>query len=451
LLRDQVFPEGTKYRFVIRTLWGPDSYDVVAKDTTEASVKLAKRLRMTEAELASILDEVWEYKTGQWVKIFPTETKEWREAFPETLRLKPLFDMQDSLIEHKFPHEKSAIIDWIISCPSDIYRNMTHGYPDFGYVMEKWERLNSYAARPPLSKLQANDWEEIKEQINEPTYKERRDQYLGNLVRLREETVKMPMDPKRSAVMVESLDMIKALIFWFESQDSYEPPRQQLSRLTDAVHAYFPREFFEGARVQIPPDSKSQALPSVMVEALFRAASSVESLTSGLRSQFGHELKEMITEAEREKREVGVMLCCSPSGDIHLSRTCYGRRETVMVRDCHDGRPLGSFHAHTGGIGVFSVPDLELAIRKEQLSCLGYMKAGAPMLKCITPKRYYELPSESKAWVKRSLDQARQDIETATRLFRESMTSSEAIALSQRAKAVLSNIEQLLGAYEVQL
>jgi len=252
LLREQVFPEGTKYRFVIRTLWGPDSYDVIAKDTTEASVKLSKKLRMTEAELASILDEVWEYKMGQWVKIFPAEIKGWPEAFPETLRLKPLFDIQDSLIEHKFPHEKAKIIDTIISHAGDIYREMTHAYPHYGYIGEKWEKLSVYCVRPPLSWLQEGDWEEIREQLQDTSYKVQRDQYLSNLQRLREETTKMPMDPKRKAVMTESLDMINALIFWFESQDPYAPPRQQLDRLTDAIANYFPREFYRG--VQTPPE-----------------------------------------------------------------------------------------------------------------------------------------------------------------------------------------------------
>jgi len=515
-------------------------------------------------------------------QILPVETKGW-EVFPETIRLKPLFDMQDSLIEHKFPHEKSAIVDWIISCPGDIYRNMTHGYPDSAYIMEKWERLSSYAARSPLSKLQAGDWEEIKTQIQDPAYKALRDHYLNNLERLREETLRLPMDPKRSAVMIESLDMIKALIFWFESLDPFAPPRQQLDRLTDAIAKYFPREFFEGARVQIPPsitpvsrsckvesahpdianyvpgmpkeayvctvrkgitgrsigrpewgyvatidydyqpnekvgyiqfvfvwdefrhrgygkllvDSAIEDMKHYGIEKVYTAPvrpgspeffsalgfkpyettplyykeilvghkmdvyakhPSIASMysismapTLELKSRHGSELKQMITEAEGQKREIGAMLCRSPSG-VHLSRTCYGRRETVTVADCHDGlSPLGSFHVHLGGTDVFSVPDLELAIRKEELSCLGYTKAGVPMLKCIRPKRYYELPSESKAWVKRSLDQAKQDIERATQLFRSAPSQPEAIALSQRAKATLSNIEQLLGSYEVEL
>jgi len=437
LLRDQILPEETK--------------------GSQARVKIGfKRCKLCGEEVEkyyahhlvvrhgftspSYADVITNFETI-WLK---------EEVFPETLRLKPLFDMQDSLIEHKFPHEKSAIIDWIISCPGDIYRNMTHGYPDFAYIMEKWERLSSYAARSPLSKLQAGDWEEIRKQVQDPSYKALRDQYLSNLQRLREETLKMPMDPKRSAVMVESLDMIKALIFWFESLDPYAPPRQQLDRLTDSIAKYFPREFFEEARVQIPPGADM-----LNIHAKHPSITSMYNITMAptleLKSRHGPELKQMISEAEGQKREIGVMLCRSPSG-VHLSRTCYGRRETVTVADCHDGlSPLGSFHVHPSGVDIFSVPDLELSLRKESLSCLGYTRAGVPMLKCITPKRYYELPSQTRVSIRQSLDEAKRDIETATRLFRENMTSPEAIALSQKAKATLSNVEQLLGACEVEL
>jgi len=372
-------------------------------------------------------------------QILPEETKGWEEVFPETIRLKPLFDMQDSLIEHKFPHEKAQIIDTIISHTGDIYREMTHAYPHYGYVGEKWERLTTWTAKPPLSWLQAGDWEEIKTQIQDPSYKALRDQYLSNLQRLREETLKMPMDPNRSAVMVESLDMIKALIFWFESQNPYEPPRQQLDRLTDAIAKYFPREFFEGARVQIPPGTD-------MLNIMYNITMAP---TLELKSRHGPELKQMITEAEGQKREIGAMLCRSPSG-VHLSRTCYGRREMVSVVDCHDGlSPLGSFHVHLGGTDIFSPADLELALRKEELSCLGYTRGGRSYLKCIMPKRYYEYGPEKKAEIQSGLVEAKRDIEQATQLFRGDIP--KAVALSQRAKSTLSNIEQLLGAYEVEL
>jgi len=383
-------------------------------------------------------------------QILPEGTRR-GEAFPETLRLMPLFDMQDSLIEHKFPHEKAEIIDTIISNPGDIYREMTHAYPHYGYVGEKWERLTTWAVKPPLSWLQAGDWEEIKTQIQDPSYKALRDQYLSNLQRLREETTKMPMDPKRSAVMVESLDMIKALIFWFESLDPYTPPRQQLDRLTGAIANYFPREFFEGARVQILPST----------DMLYRYAQhpSIASMynitlapTLQLKQKHGEEIRHMVQEAEKAGREIGAMLCQNPAGQFHLSQACYGRRQTVTVVDCRDGlSPVGSFHTHLGSTALFSPADLELALRKEQLSCLGYIKQGKPYLKCISPQKYHELPLETKVKIKRSIDQAKEDIDKATRLFQISPHHPEGVFLSKRAQEHLHSVETLLGSNEVEL
>lgn len=79
----------------------------------------------------------------------------------------------------------------------------------------------------------------------EPYYKPKRDLYLLNLERLRQETVKTPMDSKRKDVMLASLNMIKALIFWFESLDITTPPKRELNKLTDAIAEYFPKKFYE--------------------------------------------------------------------------------------------------------------------------------------------------------------------------------------------------------------
>jgi len=187
-------------------------------------------------------------------------------------------------------------------------------------------------------------------------------------------------------------------------------------------------------------------------EMLYTPMYSMSASTLELKNRLGPELKQMISEAEGQKREVGAMLCRTAAGQPHLSRACYGRRETVTVTDCHDGMsPLGTFHVHLGGTDVFSVPDLELAIKKEQLSCLGYTKTGQSYLKCIMPKRYYELPYETRAEIGRSLDQARQDIERANQLFRSSPSNPEAQSLSRRAQGTLRNVESLLQACEVPL
>jgi len=532
LLRDQFFPVETKgavrtYKFCLRFLDGIHCYISTGKDVSDAANKLERRLPIKGAEFSAIIDsvEVWNPKEKRWVPHRPwweeeKEPYEWEkkapEAFPETLRLKPLFDLQTSLIEHKFPHERTMVMDNVISCAGDIYREMTHAYPDFGYVGEKWERLMTWAAKPPLSWLQAGDWEEIRKQLQDPTYKFQRDLYLSNIQRLREETVKTPMDPKRSAVMTESLDMIKALIFWFESQNPYAPPSKQLDRLTNTIADYFPREFYHG--VQIPPEKmrvkhnpsfnverfaeegykdfrwwynriypQIRSLDWVTVESLRVEGATLEEIKAAIRNgaglgmwfytememlyrpatqpsytgmynilelknRFGPELKQMISEAESQKREIGAMLCRTAAGQPHLSRACYGRRGTVTVADCHDGlSPLGSFHVHLGGTDFFSVPDLELAIKKEQLSCLGYTKGAHPYLKCIIPKRFYELPPETRASIKRSLDQARQDIERVNQLLQESPSNPEVQTLSQRAKATLLSVEQKLEVCEFSL
>lgn len=156
--------------------------------------------------------------------------------------LRPLFELQDSLIEHRFPHEKAAIMDWVLSDGiGDIYRSMCEITPDFGYVMDKWTRTAYYVTIPPRSGLRANDWEEIKEQVTDPTYMPRRNKWLANLVRIKEATVATPIEPKRKAVMLAVLDLQEAVVHWFESGDPYRPPEAAKGKLTWAVGEYFPR------------------------------------------------------------------------------------------------------------------------------------------------------------------------------------------------------------------
>ncbi len=105
-------------------------------------------------------------------QIFPVETKWSPKAADRVVAdgkiwaLRPLFEMQSNTIEHSFPHEKAAIIDWILSDSiGDIYRAMCEIHPHYGYVMEKWTRVTKYVTRPPLSGLQSGDWDEIREQL----------------------------------------------------------------------------------------------------------------------------------------------------------------------------------------------------------------------------------------------------------------------------------------------
>jgi len=182
-----------------------------------------------------------------------------------------------------------------------------------------------------------------------------------------------------------------------------------------------------------------------------RGSVSLEAETSRLKNQYGSDLKQLIEEAERQGREVGVILCKNPNGEVHLSRECWGKRGSVTVTDCHDSMaPFGSFHVHLRGADVLSIPDLELAIRKEQLSCVGYMKDGVPTLKCVTPQKYYEYPLSERLNIRQTLNQARVDIERATGRTLTLM-NEQAATPSERVKAALSSVERKLGVYEVKL
>lgn len=160
--------------------------------------------------------------------------------------LRTLFEMQNSTIEHSFPHEKAAIIDWILSdSVGDIYRSATEIQPHFGYIYDKWSmRVVYYISYPPLSGLQAGDWDEIREQVTDPTYKPRRDKWLQDLAALRDATVQTAMEPKRKTLMLAVLDLQKACVYWFESLDPGNPPITERDKLTDAISEYFP-QFWE--------------------------------------------------------------------------------------------------------------------------------------------------------------------------------------------------------------
>lgn len=154
-----------------------------------------------------------------------------------------LYALQDQLLEHKFPHEKAQFMDDIISYAGDIYREMAKAC-DFYYIYRKWESLNDKLRLWFGPWLRDGDIEEIVAQMKDTTYKMRRDEFMRNLEKLKGETIKTPMDPKRKDVMVASLDMIEGLIFWFESLNRWNPPIQQLDKLTDAIGRYFP-QFWE--------------------------------------------------------------------------------------------------------------------------------------------------------------------------------------------------------------
>lgn len=154
-----------------------------------------------------------------------------------------LYDIQNSLLEHKFPTPNRY--EYIISAAGDIYRMMTEKYPDYNYINEKWEILTKYCSSWSNWFFGESDTQAIRRSMADPMYITKRNEYIKNLHLLKEETLKTPIEQKRQSLMVKSLDMIEALIIWFESTNWRKPPIRELEALTDAFATFFPDKFYE--------------------------------------------------------------------------------------------------------------------------------------------------------------------------------------------------------------
>jgi len=233
-----------QYTFII-TIGGEHAEIQTAHDVMDALERLSRRLNITLAQLITATTSV--YEDGQKI-LDPPGT-----LFSPVVTLPPglaaLFDLQDTLIENKFPHEKAQIIDTRLSNAGDIFREMAGGFyrnpnAHFTYVMEKWERLVATIALPPLSTLTEGDWDEIRENTQQPNYQVERDRYLANLHTLKDTTLRTEMEYKRRSLMLAALELIEALVLWFDSLDPYNPPRDVMQNLTSAIADYFP-QFWE--------------------------------------------------------------------------------------------------------------------------------------------------------------------------------------------------------------
>ena len=104
----------------------------------------------------------------------------------------------------------------------------------------------------------------------------------------------------------------------------------------------------------------------------------------GLKTKYESELRKMIEEAGTYSREVGAAICTGPDGALHLSRSCWGSENRVVIKDCVGYHPFGSYHTHLGGESGEYFSTMDLRQTQEKLMCLGNCRNGVYMLKCIT-------------------------------------------------------------------
>jgi len=274
---------------------------------------------------------------------------------------------------------------------------------------------NLSAAKDEI-RMALQEWESSKEYIPRETY-----DYVRTILI----DIHNLLERQQVAEAVSKMEAIWA----FMMTKAFGPP-EKLPYIASPFPQGFPQEMkgsiLKGSRVQIPTGSLE------------------------LKNRFGNEFRNMILEAERGGKgedEVGAMICQSPSGEFHLGRVCWGTKGEVHVTDCHDLKPYGSFHVHLHGSDVFSPQDLEQAIDREQISCIGYMEAGIPTLKCVTPRKYYDYTPEAKIEIHRALDKAAEDI----RSIRRNPNSPEARRLAEGVRKKLYDIERLLDVYETHI
>jgi len=273
---------------------------------------------------------------------------------------------------------------------------------------------NPLASRDEIDKA-LREWESSREYISKETY-----EYIRATL--------IEIDDLLGKQQVAAAITKMQAIWDFMMRKAYPPPPSPpyvVSPFPEGFPSEIKGSALESSRVQIPPGPQE------------------------LRSRFGSEFRNMILEGEREGKEVGAMICQAPSGELHLSRVCWGVKGKVHVTDCHDHlKPYGSFHVHLYGGGVFSPTDLEQAIEREQISCIGYVKAGGPMLKSITPHKYYEYPPEARTKIRMTLNEATKGLD---QLKGSDPNSPSARKLAFEVQNKIRSVEQLLGVYEIQL
>lgn len=169
--------------------------------------------------------------------------------------LQSLFNLQDAMIEHKFPTDHIAEHEYQISNAGDIYRSMTESSPDPGYFGPKLDSISRY-----LDADNTGDFREYKQLMATPGYKPKRDKYMRNLAELKVLTVTSYIDLKRKDVMLDALELIRGIVLWFESGRVHDPPKRALEKLAGSLEKFFPAQVWEEPAATSNPGSNPRAL-----------------------------------------------------------------------------------------------------------------------------------------------------------------------------------------------
>ena len=123
-------------------------------------------------------------------------------------RYKHLYELQDSLIEHKEPKDNGNV-SYFIEATGDIFRELTLEQPDGNYIREKIRKLDKF------KELTLGDIQELKGVwINRPAYRGELLDYLKKVNQLADEVDKTHFadDIERKEQILRTLGVIETLI-----------------------------------------------------------------------------------------------------------------------------------------------------------------------------------------------------------------------------------------------
>ena len=126
-----------------------------------------------------------------------------------------LYEMQESLLEHKYPHNPPMMPEILISCAGDIFREISgRTWPAPMYLSEKLGTLKSYIATD--ADIEYFWWTVETQKKDNPNYHREVEIFLKNLERVHKATSVANISFDRKEAMLAALNMQWYLVKWFE-------------------------------------------------------------------------------------------------------------------------------------------------------------------------------------------------------------------------------------------
>lgn len=174
-----------------------------------------------------------------------------------------------------------------------------------------------------------------------------------------------------------------------------------------------------------------------------------------LKEKYGDTLREYIRESMEKGVEKGTFICADSQGNLKLGVQCWGTAGRVIIHNCVGYMPVGTFHVHPKYEPFFSTMDLLQGRTREEIACIGYVKDGKYMMKCLSPISYWRYPIEVQEEIDLLLSEVHKIINETNRLaekYKISIGEAERIGSTEKlpyeTQQAIREIWRLIDKYE---